>query len=473
MVDELQRKVASRYHDYREMFRSMDLKKTGHLDVKDFEASTQGIELDLTHKELESLFSHVDMNRDGRVDFGEFCDVFNPRKYPLPASLNPSDIAKNSVSKFYDRLSEHQHKTKTACDNSTKLRNAIRVYDPCGSGLISRREFALIVGSSDKGLGLGMDEHELNQVMHAVDPTHNGKIRYRELLRELQQPDVKNANSDGYETRHPRRQIEHLQQWSQAAPTPELYQDERDFEQTPPHFRSTTPYTSMYMSEHTDDAGRVKLEASRHVAKAAVQVESRQRNSPPPELTPPNPGQRPPPVPTVRKGPAPAAAGEYNHSDQEVVATSRSGHGVETARVYDNAIRLLAGRIDGDAIPVKHSSTRSGRGLKDEPRNRRRDERTPTSRVQEMSAGTGRLAAATPPEALVVALQQEAQRRAAAAAASAAAADRAAVKSERGPARPREGGRDSTRYVLNMLGRAVPEWTYGEGTHEADRESSL
>jgi Ca2+-binding EF-hand superfamily protein len=516
IVAHLRDNVAAKYHTVKDMFRHLDDGNIGELGVPDFHKGTKELHLDVTPKEMNDLFKRADLDGNGVVDFDEFAKLFTARRWPIPEEMSPSSESLKCVDTLYQRISAHQAAQKTSCDNAAKLQNAIRRYDPVGSALISRGDFTKVA----EDLRMGYSPHEMKALLQACDPGNRGTIRYRELLRELQHQDIQCKPSEAGAKMQQAKHLQWQRKWCGAGAGPATAAsrpaDPIGETQNDPHFRATTPYTSMAASAFTTQTGRQRLDVVR--AQAAVEANRggggggggaggggaggsagglKMKSASATERAVETDGGRPSSIRTsaaAADGAASQGSGagsgkppplskyaRANHSSTAFLVGGRlahltaggsgsggsgggsggggggsgtggvqtqrpgGGHGVRTLPVERSSIPMI-GQGGSGTIASGHTAGQSEQRQQSQQRQQRQQSERACDSEYYVPA-TGRT-----------------QRRGAAGATGGVTDD----VSDDGR-KPRPGGKASTRYVVNRLGRAVPDWTFGEGTHEAVR----
>ena len=101
----------------RAIFNAFDKNKNGRLSRSEFREALEMLKLGLTTEEVEIMLQEADSNRDGNVDYEEFCEFVNPVGNTLKA---------------FSRLIKCSGKS---------LRDIFDLFDKDRSGAISHSEF--------------------------------------------------------------------------------------------------------------------------------------------------------------------------------------------------------------------------------------------------------------------------------------------------------------------------------------------
>jgi Ca2+-binding EF-hand superfamily protein len=187
-VEKLRDYVYPRYHDCRAMYASFNTDGEGEISLDDIIQHTKGMGLE--KKDLGLAFNAVDINGDGAIDFPEFCQMFNPDKFPKPTNHPVSVANAATLLHLHNVLEQKQRTLKECMPNHTKLYNAIRHQDPISSGTLSVAQFKEALGKGPTGLNLPLSEAELDKIAQSCDPARTGTVQYRGLLRQLSQLDL-------------------------------------------------------------------------------------------------------------------------------------------------------------------------------------------------------------------------------------------------------------------------------------------
>lgn len=128
------------------IFRAMDTNCDGKLSKSEIQAGyKEHFGRDLGDEEVDTIFSRVDSDLSGAIDYSEF----------VVATMNE----KNFLSK-------------------KRLKAAFRTFDKDGNGLISPEEIKQILGF---GQADGLDEKTVNKIIQQVDANGDGQISYEEF----------------------------------------------------------------------------------------------------------------------------------------------------------------------------------------------------------------------------------------------------------------------------------------------------
>ena len=144
---------------------------------------------DLTHRltpeqieEFKEAFDLFDRNGDGTIDTEEIGIILrslgqNPTEKELLDMINEADADGNGTIDFREYLNMMAKKTNPQ-DIEDGLREAFRVFDKDGNGLISAAELRYAMTN----FGEKITEEEVEEMMKEADKDGDGFISYEELV---------------------------------------------------------------------------------------------------------------------------------------------------------------------------------------------------------------------------------------------------------------------------------------------------
>jgi len=131
---------------YRHAFQLFDADGDGTISIKELYEVMRSLGQNPTETEIEDMINEVDTDRNGTIDFEEFCKMMK-----TPAK----DI-----------------------DMETEMKAAFKVFDRDGSGTISLDELRNVM----KSFGEILTDDELDSMIKEVDKNGDGSIDYEEFV---------------------------------------------------------------------------------------------------------------------------------------------------------------------------------------------------------------------------------------------------------------------------------------------------
>lgn len=125
------------------LFDEHDTNHDGTISASELLTLAQLCNANPTTEDITTFMTDIDKNKDGRIDFKEFCQ-------------------------FISRMPE---------DPSEELRQAFQAYDKNGDGVISLDELkAILTGNGD------ITEAEVEEMLMGADVDHDNKVNYHEFI---------------------------------------------------------------------------------------------------------------------------------------------------------------------------------------------------------------------------------------------------------------------------------------------------
>mmetsp|Transcript_41508 Transcript_41508/g.111180 ORF Transcript_41508/g.111180 Transcript_41508/m.111180 type:complete len:233 (-) Transcript_41508:48-746(-) len=162
------------------VFRTMDLDQDGYVDEKEFlralelleKGRTSGL---LSREEKQRAWGLIDVNKDGHLNYLEFCAAFKVVDTDTTVSQR---VTNEVVESILAVLQKH----------AGTLSYAFRYFDPKGKGSVSREDFktgmralnASMAGAN--GTGGPLTDDQLEVFADFVDTDGDGNIDYQEFL---------------------------------------------------------------------------------------------------------------------------------------------------------------------------------------------------------------------------------------------------------------------------------------------------
>ena len=133
--------------------------------------------------ECKEAFSLFDKNGEGYITVKELGTLIrslgkNPTEADLRDIANDLDAEKNGTIDFTDFLAAMNRLEKTSADEE-EIKEAFRVFDKDGNGLISASELKHVVTN----LGEKLTEDEAEEMIREADIDGDGQVNYEEFVK--------------------------------------------------------------------------------------------------------------------------------------------------------------------------------------------------------------------------------------------------------------------------------------------------
>lgn len=139
----------SQLNAYREAFSLFDKDRDGKITSRELGTVMRSLGQTPTEAEISDMINEIDIDNDGTVDFSEFITMMARRM-------------------------------KTS-DDEEVIKEAFRVFDRNGNGLISAAELRHVLTS----IGDKLTDEEADEMIRAADVDGDGQINYEEFSRVL------------------------------------------------------------------------------------------------------------------------------------------------------------------------------------------------------------------------------------------------------------------------------------------------
>ncbi|KAL3891019.1 hypothetical protein ACJMK2_003283 [Sinanodonta woodiana] len=137
--------------EIKEMFEIFDKNGDKTLSVTELGKAMRSLGFNMTQAEVKQAMVKIDTNKNGKIEFSEF---------------------RNFMMKELGKSSE-------VSDEEYQIRQAFKVFDKDGNGVIDKNELRLAM----RTLGEKVSEADVTEMMRDADTNGDGKIDYEEFAR--------------------------------------------------------------------------------------------------------------------------------------------------------------------------------------------------------------------------------------------------------------------------------------------------
>ncbi|XP_078488474.1 calmodulin-like [Ciona intestinalis] len=145
----IKRTTDSQMEELREAFRFFDRNQNGSIEPEELGSVMTSLGYCATESELKDMIHEADVDGNGKIDFKEFVRMMELKTNERPEQAEDEE-----------------------------LREAFKVFDRDGNGLISRAELSQVMGN----LGEQLSEKDLNDMISEADKNGDGQIDYEEFV---------------------------------------------------------------------------------------------------------------------------------------------------------------------------------------------------------------------------------------------------------------------------------------------------
>ncbi|CAG8760325.1 13486_t:CDS:2 [Cetraspora pellucida] len=133
--------------------------------------------------DFKEAFGLFDKDGDGSITLKELGDVMkslghNPTETELRDMINEVDLDNNGTIDFNEFLNMMARKVKDS-DIEEEIKEAFKVFDKDGNGLISAAELKVVMSS----IGEKLSDEEIDEMIHEADVDGDGQINYEEFVK--------------------------------------------------------------------------------------------------------------------------------------------------------------------------------------------------------------------------------------------------------------------------------------------------
>lgn len=157
--------------DLVEMFRALDLKKNGVLELD--EIQTVFRELGITDKTTDTIFASVDLDGTGVIHFDEFRALLMSNHTTDGPGIHVDYLQQRFKSHILDKFVGTEKEAR--CDTS-KLREIFNAIDLEGNGVLDPHDLRVVLRSA------GEPEDVITRIVASLDINRDGKVSWDEFL---------------------------------------------------------------------------------------------------------------------------------------------------------------------------------------------------------------------------------------------------------------------------------------------------
>ncbi|KAI6213368.1 Calmodulin [Aphelenchoides besseyi] len=142
--------------EFREAFMMFDKDGNGTISTKELGVAMRSLGQNPTEQEILEMINEVDIDGNGQIEFPEFWQVIS--------ALSGNNVMMKRMMKETD---------------SEMIREAFRVFDKDGNGVITAQEFRYFMIH----MGQQFSEQEVDEMIKEVDVDGDGDINYEEFVK--------------------------------------------------------------------------------------------------------------------------------------------------------------------------------------------------------------------------------------------------------------------------------------------------
>lgn len=163
------------------LFKSCDTDKSGFLDMKEFKACLESLDLKLTPQEVNALMASADADGNGQIDFNEFAEFCAHNLMHLEREKHIRAL-RDSIQNDPESSTAGRRSSVIGQFNDEELdahlRRIFNIADVNGTGNLTHHEVKNLFSSLD----IKLTTFELSVLMSEADVNHDGLINYEEFV---------------------------------------------------------------------------------------------------------------------------------------------------------------------------------------------------------------------------------------------------------------------------------------------------
>lgn len=178
----IQNKMSSNFRKASDAFQHFDFDRSGKLDEGELRQAAQLAGVELNEQEVHKLMGELTSDGEG-VDAATFMKFLTGR------SSETDGLLKNQIKRTKTALSHNWNMNKilqvvraklegSSSGGSAAAKKAFMRFDQTGNGSIDKKE----IGSFLKTWGVDLTEHQVDELMEAVDSNNDGQLDYNEFV---------------------------------------------------------------------------------------------------------------------------------------------------------------------------------------------------------------------------------------------------------------------------------------------------
>ena len=153
-------------HDLEAMFRALDLKKNGVLELEDIKAVFR--DLNISDKNIHQIFAHADLDGTGVIRLDEFLALMGSKHTGGDEDDGAGDNGPGlQVRYLQNRFKNHILATS---DKNTKLREIFNAIDLDGNGVLDPHEIRVVLRAA------GEQEDVISRIVASLDANRDGGV---------------------------------------------------------------------------------------------------------------------------------------------------------------------------------------------------------------------------------------------------------------------------------------------------------
>lgn len=159
--------------DVEEMFRTLDTKKNGVLDLEEIQAAFRDFGLSDNH--VRTIFACADLDGTGVIHLDEFQALLSHKGNSEGGPLHVGYLQKRFKSHILNKFLGAEDKNATVLDKD-KLREIFNEIDLEGNGVLDPHDIRVVLRSA------GEQEEVITRIVASLDVKQNGRVSWEDFL---------------------------------------------------------------------------------------------------------------------------------------------------------------------------------------------------------------------------------------------------------------------------------------------------